>query len=180
MDQVWFWSASAVVTLPRSMNSQEGTAELRLRWYHAPVERMAANLKNVGVLPHVSSQIGPILDTCDVCWKLEAPGNVSIATSRVVEKLNELVQHAIMFAQPHPKMLESEGGSEDPTAGSEQPESVGRGGEPQAERSQAFPSTGVEAGLQAEKGIHRPGGRSKRTSLSDQQLLSRTDPRQAN
>ena len=73
------------------------------------------NLKVVGVPPHVLKQIGQIVDTCDVCRKLQAPGNKTIATSRVVTRFNDIVQHDILFAQPHPKILEAEGGSEDPS-----------------------------------------------------------------
>ena len=60
--------------------------------------------------------IGQIVDTCNICRKLQAPGNKSISTSRVVTDFNDVVQHDIMFIHRHPVILEAEGGSEDPTA----------------------------------------------------------------
>ena len=58
--------------------------------------------------------INQIVDTCNVCRKLQAPGNKTISTSRVVTDFNDVVQHDIMFMHREPVILQAEGGSEDP------------------------------------------------------------------
>ena len=130
-----------------SLNPGSVKRELRrlhMRWHHASAKQMTNNLKMVGVPPHVLKQVGQIVDTCDVCRKLQAPGNKTIATSRVVTKFNDMVQHDIMFAQPHPKIIEAEGGSEDPSSRPLNPDKPS--GEPGTETIRAF--TGIDVELQ--------------------------------
>ena len=97
------------------MNPGTVLRELRrihLRLHHASKQQMANFLKAAGVPRPVLCKIGQIVDTCDVCRKLQAPGNKTVATARVVSRFNDMIQHDIMFSQPHPVILEADGGTE--------------------------------------------------------------------
>ena len=103
--------------LLNSLNPGTVNRELRrlhLRWYHAPAKQMHNTLKLLGVRQSTLKMINQIVDTCNVCRKLQAPGHKTISTSRVVTDFNDVVQHDIMFVHRHPVILEAEGGSEDP------------------------------------------------------------------
>ena len=94
------WDLGRSLQLLRSANPAVVRRTLRLlhiRWWHASAKKMMGLLKAANAPASAISQVDEIVDTCKACrmWARTPPA--SAATSRVIEKFNQVMQHDLMF-----------------------------------------------------------------------------------
>ena len=70
---------------------------LHIRFWHGSAERMTALFKRAGAPVKALKMIKEVVDTCKICRMWTQPGNKSIATLRLAEHFNHLVQWDFLF-----------------------------------------------------------------------------------
>ena len=76
---------------------QRAITALHVKWWHCSAHRMRSLLATAGLPEDVLKHIKPVIDACRICRQWQRPGDKSIASSIVVQKLGECIQIDLLF-----------------------------------------------------------------------------------
>jgi hypothetical protein len=74
---------------------------LHLRLWHCSASRLSALLKAAGVSQQAIKLVEDVCKTCSVCRMWQRPSNKAAVSSRLSDKLGEIVQHDLFFHKQH-------------------------------------------------------------------------------
>ena len=74
---------------------------LHLRLWRCSASRLSALLKAAGVSQQAIARVEDVCKTCSVCRMWQRPSNKAAVSSRLSDKLGEVVQHDLFFHKQH-------------------------------------------------------------------------------